>query len=138
VCLDPNDNLWKNATADTVKPFGICGVSDILTQVRDELSNEVESTRGVSDYADGLSVVVEGRLEKLADGVIAPMAFVMPSATNPKTHVQEWDGVNGNQLMGMYTINITQYHGADKRLPPSADNDRIKIDTPAYAKSVAS
>lgn len=123
-------NTWKKATSGSLRPFGFNGVTTILTQSRNELTNVVTSTRGTADADTVMSVVVRGRIETIAEGVIPPGAYVMPGATNP-LHVKVWDGVSANAIVGRYVINVTQFHNPKDVQPSTADGDAIKIDIEA-------
>lgn len=121
------NDRWEKCVAGSVKPFGVCGNTDILTQVKDEITGVVTTTRGVSDSATSLSVIVSGIVKRAADGVIPAGELVMLSATAPLTEVKVWDGVAANAVFGRYIVNITQHHAADA-VPAAADNDLIKVE----------
>lgn len=129
VWYDTATNNWKKGTSAALRPFGFCGETKILTQVLDVITNITTSTRGAADAETEMSVVVGGRQETIAEGVIRPHRMVMPGATNP-LHVKEWDGVSRNAIVGQYVINVTQFHNPKAVLPSTADLDRIKIDFP--------
>lgn len=127
---DTTTNNWKKATSGALRPFGFNGVTTILTQTRNELTNVVTSTRGTADADTVMSVIVRGRVETISEGVIQPGRYVMPGSTNP-LHVKQWDGVSANAIVGRYVINVTQFHNPKDVQPASADGDAIKIDIEA-------
>lgn len=122
-----SDN-WQKAVAASVKPFGFNGNTKILTQSLDVLTGITTSTRGSADADTNLSVVVRGRIEKIAGGVIPPGELVTVDATSPVTKVQAFGGVQTrDQVVGRYVRNITQHHNYDT-LPAAALDDKIIID----------
>lgn len=127
---DTATNTWKKSTGTPLRPFGFNGTTTILSQSRNELTNVVTSSRGSADGDTVLSVVVRGRIEQIAEGVIQPGRFVMPGTVNP-LHVKQWDGVSANAIVGRYVINSTQFHNPKDVLPAAADGDAIKIDIEA-------
>jgi len=118
---------WKKAVAGSVKPFGFCGITTILTQSTNNLTGVVTSTRGTADADTQLSVIVQGRIETVAEGVIPGGELVMPGSTNP-LNVKAWDGVSRTAVVGRYVINVTQHHDVNDPVPATADGNRIKID----------
>jgi hypothetical protein len=121
------NDRWEKAVAASVKPFGLCGNLEILTQTTDNITGITTTTRGVSDAATSISVIVAGIVKRAADGVIPAGELVMLSATAPLTEVKVWDGVAAAAVFGRYVSNITQHHAADA-VPAAADNDFIKVE----------
>lgn len=120
-----NDN-WEPAGAASVRPFGFCGNTDLLTQTTNNITGVVTSTRGAAASDTHCSVIVKGFIKRAADGAIPPGEYVMPSATAPLTEVQAWNGTLGTAVIGRYVRNITQHD--QMALPAAADNDLIIID----------
>ena len=121
------NDRWEKAVAASVKPFGFNGNTKLLTQTTDNLTGVVTYTRGSADADTTLSVVVKGRIEKIAGAAIPPGELVMVDGTAPVTKVMVWDGVARTAVVGRYVRNITQHHNYDT-LPAAALNDAIIID----------
>lgn len=120
-----NDN-WEPAGAASVRPFGLCGNTDILTQSTNNVTGVVTTTRGADAAATHCSVIVRGFIKRASDGVIPSGEYVMLSATAPLTEVKAWDGTLGTAVVGRYVRNITQHDNI--ALAASADNDIIIIE----------
>ena len=120
-----NDN-WEPAGASSVRPFGFCGNTDILTQSTNNVTGAVTTTRGAAAADTHCSVIVKGFIKRAADGVIPPGEYVMPSSTAPLTEVVVWNGTLGTAVVGRYVRNITQHDNI--ALPATADNDLIIIE----------
>jgi hypothetical protein len=120
-----NDN-WEPAGAASVRPFGLCGNTDILTQSTNNLTGVVTTTRGAAAADTHCSVIVRGFIKRASDGVIPPGEYVMLSATAPLTEVAAWNGTLGTAVVGRYVRNITQHDNI--ALAASADNDIIIIE----------
>jgi hypothetical protein len=121
------NNNWAKAVAGSLKPFGFNGNTEVLTQVRDEITGIVTFTRGTTDAQTTLSVVVAGRIEKIAGAAIPAGELVMVDATDPVAKVMEWNGTDADAIVGRYVLNRTNHHRADT-LPAAALNDAILID----------
>ena len=103
----------RNAVAGSLKPFGVCGNTELITQVEDKITGVTTTTRGSPDSATSISVIVSGIVKRAADGVIPAGELVMLSATAPLTEVKVWDGTAATAVFGRYISNITQHHAAD-------------------------
>lgn len=121
------NDRWEKAVAGSLKPFGVCGITDLITQVTDNITGVTTTTRGAPDSATSVSVIVSGIVKRAADGVIPAGELVMLSATAPLTEVKAWDGTAAAAVFGRYVSNITQHHAADA-VPAAADNDLIKVE----------
>lgn len=121
---------WKKCTATAKKPFGFNGINKVISQTLNVLTNTTTYTRGTLDADTTLSVVIRGRITKFAEASIPPGEYVMPSATadHEHTHVQAWDGVAADAIIGRYVINLTNHHDADVAPRTTQANDEIKID----------
>ena len=120
-----NDN-WEPAGAASVRPFGFCGNTDILTQSTNNQTGVVTTTRGAAAADTHCSVIVKGYIKRASDGVIPAGEYVMPSTTASLTEVVAWNGTLGTNVVGRYVSNITQHDNI--ACPASADNDLIIID----------
>lgn len=120
-----NDN-WEPAAAASVRPFGVCGNTDILTQTTNNVTGVVTTTRGAAASDTHCSVIVRGFIKRAADGAIPPGEYVMLSATAPLTEVAAWNGTLGTAVVGRYVRNITQHDNI--ALPAAVDNDLIIIE----------
>lgn len=120
-----NDN-WEPAGASSVRPFGFCGNTDILTQSTNNITGVVTTTRGAAAADTHCSVIVRGFIKRAADGVIPPGEYVMLSSTAPLTEVTAWNGTLGTAVVGRYVRNITQHDNI--ALAATADNDIIIIE----------
>lgn len=120
-----NDN-WEPAGAASVRPFGLCGNTDILTQTTNNVSGVVTTTRGAAASDTHCSVIVRGFIKRAADGAIPPGEYVMLSSTAPLTEVAAWNGTLGTAVVGRYVRNITQHDNI--ALAAAADNDIIIIE----------
>ena len=120
-----NDN-WEPAGAASVRPFGVCGTTDLLTQTTNNITGVITTTRGAAASDTHCSVIVRGFIKRAADGVIPPGEYVMLSATAPLTEVAAWNGTLGTAVVGRYVRNITQHDNI--ALAASADNDIIIIE----------
>ena len=120
-----NDN-WEPAGAASVRPFGLCGNTEILTQTTNNITGVVTTTRGAAASDTHCSVIVRGFIKRAADGVIPAGEYVMPSSTAPLTEVTAWNGTSGQAIVGRYVRNITQHD--QMALPAAADNDLIIIE----------
>lgn len=120
-----NDN-WEPAGAASVRPFGLCGNTDILTQSTNNVTGVVTTTRGAAASDTHCSVIVRGFIKRAADGAIPSGEYVMLSATAPLTEVKAWDGTLGTAVVGRYVRNITQHDNI--ALPAAADNDILIIE----------
>jgi len=120
-----NDN-WEPAAAASVRPFGFCGNTEILTQTTNNITGVVTTTRGAAASDTHCSVIVRGFIKRAADGVIPAGEYVMPSSTAPLTEVAAWNGTSVNAIVGRYVRNITQHD--QMALPAAADNDLIIIE----------
>lgn len=120
-----NDN-WEPAGAASVRPFGLCGNTDILTQSTNNITGVVTTTRGAAASDTHCSVIVRGFIKRAADGAIPAGEYVMLSSTAPLTEVAAWNGTLGTAVVGRYVRNITQHDNI--ALPAAADNDIIIIE----------
>lgn len=128
--FDQAANQWKRAVAAQAGPFGFVGNLDVLSETLDVLTNTYTITRGVSDTATTMSVIVSGRIAKKAAAGIVAGDLVKVDATAPLTSVMKWvTGTDAaNLVVGRYVINETQFHNANVAAPTTALNDIIKID----------
>jgi hypothetical protein len=128
--FDNANNQWKRAVAAQVGPFGFVGNLDVLTETLDVLTNTYTITRGVTDAATTMSVIVSGRIAKKAAAGLVGGDIVKVDATSPLTHVMKWvQGTDATKLAVVrYVINETQFHNANVEAPTTALNDIIKID----------
>lgn len=117
---------WIPAVAASVRPFGICGNTEILTQSTNNLTGVVTTTRGAAASDTHTPVIVRGFIKRVADGAIPPGEYVMPSSTAPLTEVVAWNGTSGSAIVGRYVRNITQHDNI--AVPAAADNDIIIIE----------
>lgn len=120
-----NDN-WEPAAAASVRPFGLCGNTDMLTQTTNNITGVITTTRGAAASDTHCSVIVRGFIKRAADGAIPPGEYVMLSATAPLTEVAAWNGTLGTAVVGRYVRNITQHDNI--ALPAAVDNDIIIIE----------
>jgi hypothetical protein len=121
------NDRWEKAVAGSIKPFGFNGNTKLLTQTLDVLTGVTTTTRGSADADTTLSVVVAGRIEKIAGAAIPPGELVMVDSTAPVTKVMAWNGTDADAVVGRYIRNITQHHNYDT-LPAAALDDAIIID----------
>ena len=124
-----NDN-WEPAAAGSLRPFGFCGNTDILSET---LTTNFQTgvvtkayVRGAAASDTHCSVITRGFVTRAADGAIPGGEYVMPSATAPLTEVQVWNGTSVNAIIGRYVRNITQHDNV--AVPAAADNDIIQIE----------
>lgn len=124
-----NDN-WEPAAAASVRPFGLCGNTD---QISETLTTNYQTgvvtktyVRGASASDTHCSVIVRGFIKRAADGVIPPGEYVMLSSTAPLTEVTAWNGTLGTAVVGRYVRNITQHDNI--ALAATADNDIIIVE----------
>jgi hypothetical protein len=120
-----NDN-WEPAGAASVRPFGVCGNTDVLTQSTNNITGVVTVTRGAASTDTHCSVIVRGFIKRVADGAIPSGEYVMLSSTAPLTEVAAWNGTLGTAVVGRYVRNITQHDQV--ACPAAADNDIIIIE----------
>ena len=131
VCWVKANDQWELAVTASVKPFGFCGNTDILTQTTNNLTGVTTTTRGAAASDTHCSVIVAGHIKRVAEGVIPAGEFVMPSAAAQQTEVQAWNGTTGSNVIGRYVRNITQHTATTDGvllLPAAADNDIIIIE----------
>lgn len=126
ICYVRANDQWEKAVAASVRPFGFCGNTDILTQSTNNLTGTVTYTRGTTDSDTHVSVITRGFIKRVSDGVIPPGEFVMLSSTAPLTKVKVWDGTSGMAVIGRYVRNLTQHD--NNALAASADLDEIQIE----------
>jgi hypothetical protein len=119
---------WDKAAAGSVGRFGFCGNTTILAQSTNNITGVVTYTRGTADTDTTCSVVVSGRIYRIAEGSIAPGQAVMPGATTPLDKVKIYAGADNDAVVGTYVLNVTQHHDMDAVLPTAADGDIIMID----------
>ena len=119
---------WDKGAAASVGRFGFCGNTTILTQSLNVKTGVTTFTRGTADADNTCSVVVSGRILRVAEGAIPPGAAVMPGATTPLDKVKVYSGADNDAAIGTYVLNITQHHDMDAPLPSAADGDIIVID----------
>jgi hypothetical protein len=126
---------WVKAVAAAVAPFGFNGNTQVLTQTLNVLTNATTVTKGSTDTDTTLSVIVAGRITKLAEAGIKPGDPVMVSQTagHYHTHVQQWNGTATSTIVGRYVINVTSFHKADVAARTTQADDLIKIDFPIEA-----
>ena len=124
--FDRTADNWIPSAAGSLRPFGFCGNTDILTQTTNNITGVVTTTRGAAASDTHCSVIVRGFIKRAADGAIPPGEYVMPSATAPLTEVMVWNGTSVNAIVGRYVRNITQHDNI--ALPAAADNDLIIIE----------
>jgi hypothetical protein len=127
LAYDRATDQWKKAVAASLKPFGFNGNTRELTHIIDATTGAHTVTKGAADADATLSVIVQGRIEKIAGGAIPPGELVMVDATSPVTKVMAWDGVARTAVLGRYIRNITQHHNYDT-LPAAALDNAIIID----------
>jgi hypothetical protein len=120
-----NDN-WEPAAAASVRPFGLCGNTDMLTQTTNNITGVITTTRGAAASDTHCSIIVRGFIKRAADGAIPPGEYVMLSATAPLTEVAAWNGTLGTAVVGRYVRNITQHDNI--ALAAAVDNDIIIIE----------
>jgi hypothetical protein len=120
------NDQWEKAIAASVRPFGFCGNTDILTQSQDMLTGTVTYTRGTTDSDTHVSVIVAGLVKRIASGAIPPGEYVMPDATSPLTKVMAWNSTSGGTIVGRYIRNITQ--ADNNQLAASVANDEILVE----------
>lgn len=124
-----NDN-WEPAAAASVRPFGVCGTTDLISETvaTNNVTGVVTRTyvKGVQSTDTHCSVIVKGLIKRAADGAIPPGEYVMLSSTAPLTEVAAWNGTLGTAVVGRYIRNITQHD--NMALPAAADNDLIIIE----------
>lgn len=127
---DHTNDRWNKATSGTGGKYGFCTNQDELTHTTDELTGATTATRGVGENATSCSVLVEGTVEKQAEGAITSGAYVKVGSTNANK-VKEWVATgtpdNVNLIVGTYVINNTQHHNANEAIPNAADGDSIKV-----------
>lgn len=125
---DNTNKRWNKATSTDVGRFGFCGNTTILTQSTNNITGAITYTRGTSDTDTTCSVIVSGRILRVADGAIGAGSAVQPTATSPLDKVKVYAGVDNDAVIGTYVLNITQHHDMDAPLPAAADGDIIVID----------
>jgi len=119
---------WDKAAAGSVGRFGFCGNTTILSQSTNNITGVVTYTRGTADTDTTCSVIVAGRILRVAEGVITPGNAVMPGAAAPLDKVKIYAGTDNDAVVGTYVLNITQHHDMDAPLPSTVDGDIIVID----------
>src|SRR6476659_7236896 len=119
---------WDKAAAGSVGRFGFCGNTTILAQSTNNITGVVTYTRGTADTDTTCSVVVSGRIYRVAEGAIGAGSAVMSSGTAPLDKVKVWNGTDNDAPVGTYVLNVTQHHDMDAPLPAAADGDIIMID----------
>lgn len=119
---------WDKAAAGSLGRFGFCGNTTILSQSYNNLTGVTTSTRGTADADTTCSVIVAGRVLRVAEGVIPPGQAVMPGATTPLDKVKVYAGADNDAVVGTYVLNITQHHDMDVALPSTIDGDIIVVD----------
>lgn len=119
---------WDKAIAGSLGRFGFCGNTSILAQSTNNITGVVTYTRGTADTDTTCSVIVAGRILRVAEGVIPPGQAVMPGATAPLDKVKVYAGADNDVAIGTYVLNITQHHDMDAVLPSTVDGDIIVID----------
>src|SRR5690349_18889690 len=124
---DKANSRWNKAGSASVGRFGFCGNTTILTQSENKLTGVTTYTRGTADADTTCSVVVSGRIYRVADGVIPPGQAVMPGASSPLDKVKVYAGSDNDAAIGTYVLNVTQHHDMDAVLPSTADGDIIMI-----------
>jgi hypothetical protein len=117
---------WIPAVAASVRPFGLCGTTDLLTQTTNNITGVITTTRGAAASDTHCSVIVRCFIKRAADGAIPPGEYVMLSATAPLTEVAAWNGTLGTAVVGRYVRNITQHDNI--ALAAAVDNDIIIIE----------
>lgn len=125
---DNTNSRWNAAVAASTGRFGFNANTRILSQSTNNLTGVVTATRGSADADVSLSVLVAGRVTRVANGAIGPGRPVMPTATNTPDKVKQWDGVDIDTIVGIYILNKTQFHDMDAALPSAADLDVIVVD----------
>ena len=126
ICYVRANDQWEKAAANSVRPFGFCGNTEVLTQSTNNLTGAVTYTKGTTDSQTHCSVIVAGLIRRVSEGVIPPGEFVMPAATTPLSKVIAWTGTLGTAVVGRYVRNITQHD--NNALAASADGDEIIIE----------
>lgn len=126
ICYVRANDQWEKCVAASVRPFGLCGTTDLLTQTTNNITGVVTTTRGAADADTHVSVIVRGFIKRVADGAIPPGEYVMLSSTAPLTEVAAWNGTLGTAVFGRYVRNITQHDNI--ALPAAADNDIIIVE----------
>jgi hypothetical protein len=127
LAYDRATDQWKKAVAGSLKPFGFNGNTRELTHTIDVTTGVHTVTKGAADADATLSVVVAGRIEKIAGAAIPAGELVMVDSTAPVTKVMAWNGTDADAVVGRYVRNITQHHNYDT-LPAAALDDKILID----------
>lgn len=121
------NDRWEKAAAGSLKPFGFNHTNKEVSHTIDTQTGIHTVVVGTADADITMSVVVSGRIEKIAGAAIPAGEMVMVDGTAPITKVMVWDGVARTAVVGRYIRNITQHHAADT-LPAAALNDAIIID----------
>lgn len=127
---DNTNKRWNKAlgTVADVGRMGFCGNTTILAQSTNNITGVVTYTRGTADTDTTCSVVVSGRIYRVAEGAIGAGSAVMSSGTAPLDKVKVWNGTDNDAPVGTYVLNVTQHHDMDAPLPAAADGDIIMID----------
>jgi len=125
---DNTTSKWIAAVAASTGRFGFNANTRILSQTTNNLTGVTTSTRGSADADVSLSVLVSGRVTRVANGAIAPGRPVMPTATGTADKVKQWDGTDIDTIIGIYVLNKTQFHDMDASVPSAADLDVIVCD----------
>lgn len=127
---DNTNHRWnKVAGAGALGRFGVCGNLTILSQTYNNLTGVTTFTRGTADADTTCSVIVAGRVLRVADSTIQPGNSVISTATSPLDKVKDYGASTGGPLViGTYVLNVTQHHDMDAPLPAAADGDIIVID----------
>lgn len=135
VCYVRANDQWELAQAASVRPFGYCGDTTLISETvaTNHLTGVVTKTyvKGAVDTATHTSIIVEGLIRTTAGGAIPPGEYVMPDATDPTTEVIAWNSTSGMAIIGRYVRNITQHTVTTDGmllLPAAADNDIIIIE----------
>ena len=125
---DDTNKRWNKAGSASIGRFGFCGNTTLLTQTLDVKTGITTSTRGTADADTTVSVIVAGRILRVANGAIGAGSAVMPGAASPLDRVKVFSGADNDAAIGTYVLNITQHHDMDAPLPAAADGDIIVID----------
>jgi hypothetical protein len=131
VCYVQANDQWELAQSSSVRPFGFCGDTTVLTQTTNNLTGVVTTTKGTAATDTHTSIITRGHMHTKAGGAIPAGEYVMPDATDPTTEVIVWNGTSGKAIVGRYIRNLTQWTVTTDQsllLPAAADNDDIIIE----------
>lgn len=123
-------NRWDKAAAGASGRFGTCTNPDFLSLSTNELTGATTATRGVGENATACSVLVDGTVEKKAEGAILPGSYVKVGTTDPnevQQFVEQPTPDNIGLAVGTYVGNLTQHHNANDPIPTAADGDSVLI-----------